>query len=108
MIDPTTAEEALTLLRKTAHEMENNVLEAREAARLAKYKQALAIVRMEMANGPKVPATVRKEHALADDEVQEALKKANEKDAYLIGIDARRDAAKTTISLYQSMVKDRM
>jgi hypothetical protein len=108
MIDPEDAEKSLNYLRRTAMGMEAVVLSAKEAARKAKYTQALAIVRMANANGEKVPATVRKEHAWADPEVQEAFKAEDEAAARLIGIDAQRDAAKTTISLYQSMVKDRM
>jgi hypothetical protein len=108
MIDPEAAEKALDFLRRTAVGMEALVLDAKEAARKAKYTQALAIVRMANANGEKVPATVRKEHSWADAEVQAAFEAEDKAAARLIGIDAQRDAAKTTISLYQSMVKDRL
>jgi hypothetical protein len=108
MIDPEAAEKALDFLRRTSVGMEELVLDAKEAARKAKYTQALAIVRMANANGEKVPATVRKEHSWADAEVQAAFEAEDKAAARLIGIDAQRDAAKTTISLYQSMVKDRM
>lgn len=108
MINPEDAEKALDYLRRTAVQMERLVLAAKEAARKAKYTQALAIVRMANANGEKVPATVRKEHSWADAEVQAAFQAEDEAAAKLIGTDAQRDAAKTTISLYQSMVKDRM
>jgi hypothetical protein len=109
MINSETAEKALDYLRRTSVQMEGLVLEAKEAARKAKYTQALAIVRMANANTQdKVPATVRKEHSWADDEVQAAFKEEDEKAAKLIGVDAQRDAAKTAISLYQSMVKDRI
>jgi hypothetical protein len=108
MINPEDAEKSLDYLRRTAVGMERIVLSEKEAARKAKYVQALAIVRMANANGEKVPATVRKEHAWADPDVQEAFKAEDEAAAKRIGIDAQRDAAKTTISLYQSMVKDRM
>jgi hypothetical protein len=108
MINPDDAEKALEFLRKSSMQMERTVLHAKESARKAKYTQALAIVRMANANGEKVPATVRKEHSWADSEVQAAFKEEDEAAAKLIGIDAQRDAAKTTISLYQSMVKDRM
>jgi hypothetical protein len=108
MIDTGTVEDAVEFLRTTALDMERLVLAEKEAARKAKYTQALAIVRMANANGEKVPATVRKEHSWADAEVQAAFKAEDEAAAKRIGIDARRDAAKTTISLYQSMVKDRM
>jgi hypothetical protein len=108
MIDPEAAEKALDYLRRTSVGMERLVLDAKESARKAKYVQALAIVRMANANGEKVPATVRKEHSWADPEVQAAFQEEDAAAAKLIGIDAQRDAAKTTISLYQSMVKDRM
>lgn len=109
MISTDAAEKALDFLRRTALQMEEKTREAKAAARKAKYVHALAIVRMENANTPnKIPATVRKEHALADDEVQAALKEEDEKAAELIGINAQRDAARDTIILYMSMVKDRM
>jgi hypothetical protein len=108
MISTEKAEKALEYLRRTAVEMERIVLDEKEAARKAKYTQALAIVRMANANGEKVPATVRKEHSWADAEVQAAFQEEDAAAAKRIGIDAQRDAAKTTITLYQSMVKDRM
>jgi hypothetical protein len=108
MIDSDKAEKSLEYLRRTAMEMERIVLDEKETARKAKYQQALAIVRMANANGEKVPATVRKEHSWADSEVQEAFEAEDKAAAKRIGIDAQRDAAKITISLYQSMVKDRM
>jgi hypothetical protein len=40
--------------------------------------------------------------------VQAALKDEDEKAAELIGINAQRDAARDTIILHMSMVKDRM
>jgi hypothetical protein len=54
-----------------------------------------------------VPATLRKEIAWADLEVDEAVKTQNKADAVLIGTNAKCDAAKQTISIYQTMVKDR-
>ena len=108
MIDPDDAERALDFLRKSSMQVERLTLEKLEAARKAKYTQALAIVRMENANGTKIPATVRKEHSWADSEVQAAFEAEDKAAAKLIGLDAQRDAAKTTISLYQSMVKDRI
>jgi hypothetical protein len=107
-VDSTPAEEALTRLRNAARQMEMLVQNARDAASLVKLKHALAIERMGNANTPeKIPATLRKEIAWADLEVQEAVKAANKADAVLIGINAKCDVDKTTISLYQTMVKDR-
>src|SRR6185369_14511396 len=108
MINPEDAEKSLDYLRRTAVQMERLVLNEKEATRKSKYQMALAIIRMGNANGEKIPATVRKEHAWGDKDVQEALKQEDEAAAKRIGVDAQRDAAKTTISLYQSMVKDRM
>jgi hypothetical protein len=106
-VDPTAAEKALSYLRQTAVSMEDLVWAARDAARLVKLKHALAIERMGNANGEKVPATLRKEIAWADLEVQEAVKTQDKADAVLIGTNAKCDAAKQTISIYQTMVKDR-
>jgi hypothetical protein len=107
-VDSTGAEKALSYLRQTAVAMEDLVWEARDAARLVKLKHALAIERMGNANTPeKVPATLRKEIAWADLEVDEAVKTQNKADAVLIGTNAKCDAAKQTISIYQTMVKDR-
>jgi hypothetical protein len=109
MISTDEAEKALDFLRHTAMQMEKKTRDAKAAARKAKYEMALAIVRMENANtSTKVPATVRKEHAIAEDNVQAALKDEDEKAAELIGINAQRDAARDTIILHMSMVKDRM
>jgi hypothetical protein len=107
-VDSRPAEEALARLRSQARDMEANVLDARDKARLVKYKHALAIERMGNANTPeKIPATLRKEIAWADIEVNEAVQEANKADAKLIGINAKCDHDKTVISLYQTMVKDR-
>lgn len=109
MISTEAAEKALEFLRKTAVDYEDIVYAALETERKAKLQIALAIVRMENADSKaKVPATVRKEHALADDEVQEAIKEADQAAAHRIGIDAQRDAARSTLMLHMSMVKDRM
>src|SRR6185503_8516286 len=108
MINPEDAEKSLEYLRRTSVQMEQIVLKEKETARKTKYTLALAMIRMANANGEKIPATVRKEHAWADSDVQTAFKEEDEAAAKRIGIDAQRDAAKTTISLYQSMVKDRM
>jgi hypothetical protein len=110
MIDTEAAEKALNYLRTSAVEMEVLERNAKAAARKAKLVQALAIERMGKVNDPntKVPATIRKEISWADTEVQEAFKAADEADAHLIGINAQRAAAKDTIILHMSMVKDRM
>lgn len=109
MISTEAAEKALEFLRKTARDYEDVVYRALESERKAKLQIALAIVRMENANTPtKVPATVRKEHALSELEVQEALEEADKAAAHRIGLDAQRDAAKNTLMLHMSMVKDRI
>jgi hypothetical protein len=110
MIDTDAAEKALNFLRDSAMGMEEKEREARARLRKAKLTQALAIERMGKVNDPnsKIPATLRKEISWADDEVQEAFKEADEKDAELIGINAQRAAAKDTIILHMSMVKDRL
>jgi hypothetical protein len=110
MIDTEAAEKSLNFLRKTALEIEELERDARAMARKAKLVQALAIERMGKVNDvtSKIPATLRKEISWADSEVQEAFKEADEADAKLISLNAQRAAAKDTIILHMSMVKDRM
>lgn len=100
-VDPVNAEKAQSLLWRLAKEKEALALDAKDKARLVKYKHALAVVRLD-----NVPITVRKEHAWADDEVQEAQQEADKADARNISSDALWDAAKSEISIYQSKVKD--
>jgi hypothetical protein len=109
MIEQDDAEKSLEFLRTAAMKIEGLVLDAKAKARKAKYVHALAIVRLDNANTPhKVPATVRKEHALTDPEVQQALKEADEADAKLISHNAQCDAAKERIMLFKAQVRDRM
>jgi hypothetical protein len=110
MIDPDEALANLDYLRESAADMERLEKDARAALRRAKLKQALAIERMGKVNDPdsKVPVTLRKEISWADPEVQEGFKEADETDAHLIGVNAKRAAAKDTLILHMSMVKDRM
>jgi dethiobiotin synthetase len=92
---------SLEYLRNAALELEGLVLDAKSKARRAKYEHALAVVNLENANTTqKVPATVRKEHALANDAVQKALKEADE-------ADAKCDVKKEHIMLFKATARDR-
>jgi hypothetical protein len=107
MIEAKDALESLNRLRIATRNLGGLVLDAKEKARTAKYKLALAVVRLENANTTtKVPATVRKEHALADPEVQAALKEADEADARLISHNAECDWDKERIMLFKALVKE--
>jgi hypothetical protein len=109
MIEPLDALESLNRLRGAIKRLGEIVLDAKEKARVAKYKLALAVVRLENANTThKVPATVRKEHALADPEVQEALKAQDEADARLIVLNAECDWDKERIMLFKALTKERL
>ena len=100
--------QALEYLRQAALDLEGLVLDAKESARKAKYEHALAVVRLENTNSPtKVPATVRKEHALANDTVQAALKEADTADARLISHNAKCDVKKEQIMLFKVTARDR-
>jgi multidrug resistance efflux pump len=107
MIEPQDALESLNRLRAAIRKLGEVVRDAKEKARIAKYKLALAVVRLENANtATKVPATVRKEHALTDPEVQEAIKAQDEADARLIVLNAECDWDKERIMLFKTMVKE--
>jgi hypothetical protein len=109
MIEPIDALESLNRLRAAIRKMGDLVLDAKHKARIAKHKLALAVVRLENANtAQKVPATVRKEHALADPEVQQALKEADEADARLIVLNAECDWDKERIMLFKALTKERL
>jgi hypothetical protein len=109
MIEPLDALESLNRLRAAIRKMGDLVLDAKHKARIAKHKLALAVVRLENANtAQKVPATVRKEHALADPEVQQALKEADEADARLIVLNAECDWDKERIMLFKALTKERL
>jgi hypothetical protein len=105
MIAAEEAEKALTFLRETAPKVAAFTEQARLKAHQLKYVEALLV--KGMANQG-VPATVQREYARADDRYREAFQEEAAAAAELIGLNERRDTAKITISLYQSMVKDRM
>jgi hypothetical protein len=98
---------SLEFIRKASLEIGELTLDAKRKARKAKLEHAKAVVNLDNANTPhKVPATVRKEHALADPEVQEALKEADEADARLISHNAECDWDKERIMLFKALVKE--
>ena len=105
MISPDEAEKALTFLRETAKDVASLTEQARLKAHMLKYVEALNVKKMD--NGT-LPATLREKYARAEDSYREAFQEEAAAAAELIGLNERRDTAKITISLYQSMVKDRM
>lgn len=105
MIDQEEAEKALAFLRETAGKVTALTKQARLKAHMLKYVEAYLVKGM---SNQGVPATLQKDYARADDRFKEAFQEEAEAAAELIGLNERRDTAKITISLYQSMVKDRM
>jgi len=105
MIDTESAETALAELRLTDRDKSNALIDARLSAQKLKYEIALAIERL---GNEGVPVTLRKDLAYKSDNVVKALKEEAAAAGYLTLVDASRDTNQTEISLYQSMVKDRL
>jgi hypothetical protein len=105
MINTESAEIAHAELRLTDRDKAWAVIDARLCAQKLKYVIALA---MERLGNEGVPVTLRKDLAYKDPDVVKALKEEAQAAGYLTLIDASRDTNNTEISLYQSMVKDRM
>lgn len=105
MIDEKEADAALEFLRKSAEMVLPIALQARQKAHKMKYVEALLV--KGMANQD-TPVTLREKHARADDRYNDAANEEAEAWAEWISLQERRDTAKTTISLYQSQVKDRL
>jgi hypothetical protein len=105
MIDPESAEASLAELRLSDRDRANAVIDARLSNQRLKYEIALAIERLGKEG---VPVTLRKDLAYKSDNVIAALKAEASAAGYLTLVDAARDTNQTEISLYQSMVKDRM
>ncbi len=79
--------------------------QARQKAHKLKYVEALLVKGMANEN---VPVTLREKYARADDRYIHAGEEEAAAWAEWISLQERRDTAKTTISLYQSQVKDRL
>lgn len=103
MIDPTKAEQAADFLRETAKDMEALWKQARLKESMLKHTEALLIKSFN-----DMPVSIRQAHARAEPRYLEALTEDAEAVAALKGLEARRDAAKILIGLYQSQVKDRL
>lgn len=105
MIDPSEAESALEWLTKNAETHATLVGQLRRAEDGVKKIEALLVKGMDNQG---VPVTLRQLHARADDRYQEALDLATSCKIELVKNEDLMDAAKTRISLYQTMVKDRL
>lgn len=105
MIDSTAAESALDWLTKNAEEHARLVGELRKADDGIKKIEALLIKGMDNQG---VPISIRQAHARADERYHEALDRATAAKIELVRNEDLMDAAKTRISLYQTMVKDRL
>jgi hypothetical protein len=109
MIEPHEALESLNRLRQAIIKKRGLLRVANEKKRIAKLTFARAVVRLDNANTTtKVPATVRKEHALTDPEVQEAFKEEDEAAANLIILDAECDWDKERIMLFKALTRERL
>jgi hypothetical protein len=105
MIDPEDAEKALRWLLQTAEKVGPLAEQARLKAHMLKHIEGL-LVKSQHNQG--IPVTVAKEYARADDRYLEILKEEAAAYGEITGLNEMRDTKKIAISLYQSMVKDRM
>ena len=97
-------EKALSFLTETAPLLGQLVEQARMKESMLKHTEALLIKGMD--NG-KLAVSLRQAYARAEDRYREAMTEDAKAAGALAELRARRDAAETTISVYQSMVKDR-
>ncbi len=105
MIEKDAAEDALANLYKTQKYVRPITLQARLKAHMLKHVEGLLV---QSQHNQKVPATIAKEYARASDRFVEAFTEEAEAAAELASLNESRDTDKIAISLYQSMVKDRM
>jgi hypothetical protein len=105
MIEKDEAEKALANLYKTQKFVRPITLQARLKAHMLKHVEGL-LVKGQHNQG--IPVSVAKEYARSDDRYLEALKEESEAAAELASLNESRDTDKIAISLYQSMVKDRL
>jgi hypothetical protein len=104
VITENAVEKALTFLVETAPLLGQLVEQARMKESMVKHVEALLIKSYD--NG-KLPITLRQPYARAEERYLEAAAEDAKAAGALAELRARRDAAETTISVYQSMVKDR-
>lgn len=95
------AEDALEMLRETAHDMEVMVAQKELKGHMLKHVEGHMIV------ASKEPVTIRKSCVQGTDRWREAAEEAAAAAGALEGLKERRDTAKITISLYQSELRDR-
>lgn len=105
MLDEKEADAALDFLRESAAMVLPIALQWKQKVHKLKYIEALLVKGM---SNQDVPVTIREKHARADDRYNDAGNEEAEAWAEWISLQERRDTAKTTISLYQSQVKDRL
>jgi hypothetical protein len=105
MIDSTKAESALDWLTANADLHAELVGAYRAAEDYIKKIEALIVKGLDNHG---VPITVRKDYARADERYQKALDDATAAKIALVKNEDLMDAAKIRISLYQTMVKDRL
>lgn len=105
MIDSGAAERALNWLEENARRHATLYGDSLRKERAIDKMESLLIKGM---HNQDVPATLRKPYAKADDRYQAALDEATEAKIALVEHEDLRDVAKLRISLYQSMVKDRL
>ena len=95
---------ALSFLTDTSELLRQLVEQARMKESLVKHTEALL---EKAAHHGKIPATLAKAYARAEPKYEEAITEDAQAAGALAELRARREAAMTTISVYQSMVKDR-
>jgi hypothetical protein len=105
MLPEESAEDALTFLRESAKMVLPLAKQAKLKAHMLKHIEGLLV--KGMANHD-IPVTLREKYARAEDRYREAGEEEAEAHAEWMSLQERRDTARITISLYQSMIKDRL
>ena len=105
MIDTEMAEKALAYLRESAANVGVFTRQAKEKAAQVKHVEALLIKAMD--NG-KLPVSLRQAYARSDQRYFDVTTEDAIAAGELAQLEAERDTAKIAISLYQTIVKDRL
>jgi hypothetical protein len=105
MIDTESAERALQRLRQSQAEYEDAVLDSKTATYRLKETEAIVVDELR---AQKIPATLIPKLIWNDHRCIKAGETEAKASSRVAGINAQREADKTEISLYQSLVKDRM
>jgi len=96
------AEQALEMLRATAHDVYEVAKQARLKSHMLKHVEGYLVIASNQ------PVTIKKESARAQARWKEAAMEDAEAHAQEQALKERRDTSRITISLFQTMTKDRL